>query len=229
MTWDVFCAIIINMETLLNKSIIFIFYIGILVMSVVIHEVSHGAMALWLGDPTAKQQGRLTLNPIPHLDLFGSFLVPVTLWLFSAGSFVFGWAKPVPYNPYNLRDQKRGPALVAIAGPLSNLLIAIIFGLIFKFIWPFVAFTANAELVQIVFTAIIIINIVLAVFNLIPIPPLDGSKILFALLPPSMDYIRETLERHGFFILIIFLIVGSPVINFMINGMLELFSRIIGI
>ena len=198
-------------------------------MSVVIHEVSHGLMALWLGDTTAQQHGRLTLNPVNHLDFFGSFLVPLTLWIISAGSFVFGWAKPVPYNPYNLRDQKMGPALVAIAGPLSNLLIAVIFGFIAKFIWPFVAFTANAELVQIVFTAIIIINIVLAVFNLIPIPPLDGSKILFAILPPSMDYIRETLERHGFFVLIIFLIVGSPVINAMINGMLGLFVRVIGI
>jgi len=213
----------------LNQAIVLIFYIGILIMSVVIHEVSHGAMALWLGDPTAKQQGRLTLNPISHLDLFGSFLVPLTLWVVSAGSFVFGWAKPVPYNPYNLKNQKTGPALVAVAGPLSNLLIAIVFGLIFKFIWPFVAFMANAELIQIVFTAIIIINIVIAVFNLIPIPPLDGSKILFAILPPSLDYIREVLEKHGFIVLIIFLIVGSPVINAMINGALMLFTRIIGI
>jgi len=214
---------------MLNQGIVLVFYIGILIMSVVIHEVSHGAMALYLGDPTAKQHGRLTLNPISHLDLFGSFLVPLTLWIVSSGSFVFGWAKPVPYNPYNLKDQKKGPALVALAGPVSNLLIAIVFGLIFKFIWPFVAITANAELVQIVFTAMIIINIVLAVFNLIPIPPLDGSKILFAILPPSMDFIRETLEKHGFIVLIIFLIVGSPVINAIINGALMLFTRIIGI
>jgi len=214
---------------MLNQTIILIFYIGILIMSVVVHEVSHGLMALWLGDTTAKQYGRLTLNPIPHLDLFGSLLVPLTLWIISAGSFVFGWAKPVPYNPYNLKDQKKGPALVALAGPLSNLLIAIIFGFVFKFVWSVMAFTNSAELAQIIFTAIIIINIVLAIFNLIPIPPLDGSKILFAILPPSMDYVRETIEKHGFIILVIFLIVGSPAINAIINGVLMLFAKIIGI
>src|SRR3989338_330219 len=109
----------------------FIFVIAILVMSVVIHEVSHGYAALALGDPTAKYQGRLTLNPISHLDPVGSFLVPLLGYF--AGDFIIGWAKPVPFNPYNLRNQKWGEAIVAIAGPLSNIFLATIFGLIIRF------------------------------------------------------------------------------------------------
>lgn len=178
----------------------FIFAIAILIMSVVIHEVSHGYVANALGDPTAKYAGRLTLNPISHLDLFGSFLLPVITYLL--GGFIFGWAKPVPYNPYNLKDQKWGPALVGIAGPLSNISVAVIFGVIIRFSAAFL--TVASPFLQIL-TLIIFINLILAVFNLIPIPPLDGSKVLFAFFPYRWHHIQQFLERYGFFILIIFI------------------------
>lgn len=217
----------------MNNIIVLVFQIAILIMSIVIHEVAHGWMAYKLGDATAKSYGRLTLNPIHHLDFFGSFLVPLFLWIASGGSFIFGWAKPVPYNPYNLRNQKRDPALVAIAGPVSNLLIALFFGLIFRFLGPFLIIGSKAELILIIFQAAIAINIVLAVFNLIPIPPLDGSKILFALLPPSLDYIKHNLERYGFVILLSFLIIDSfmqvSILTSIINVFYYGFIKIIGI
>src|SRR3989344_1166355 len=155
-----------------------IFSIAALVMSVVIHEVSHGYAALRGGDQTAKLAGRLTLNPLKHLDPIGSFLVPL---LTSLAGFTFGWAKPVPYNPYNLRNKRFGEALVATAGPLSNILIAIIFGIIVRVsaLYELPVSVAFLKIVGI----IVLINIVLAIFNLVPIPPLDGSKILLSILP----------------------------------------------
>ncbi len=179
-----------------------IFQLAILLMSVVIHEFAHGWMALYLGDPTARNFGRLTLNPIKHLDFFGSLLVPLFLVIVRS-PFVFGWAKPVPYNPHNLRDQKYGPAKVAIAGPSANLLVALIFGLVLRFMPE--GILASTGLFQIL-SIIVFINILLAVFNLIPIPPLDGSKLLFAFLPASLDNIRIALERYGTFILLLFII-----------------------
>jgi len=145
----------------------FIFQILILIMSVVIHEVSHGYAALFLGDKTAEYQGRLSLNPLKHLDLFGSVLVPAMSYFL--GGFIIGWAKPVPFNPYNLRNQKWGEAIVAVAGPLSNIFIALAFGLSLRFFGS--AFPAS--FIAIV-GYIVLINIILAVFNLVPIPPLDG-------------------------------------------------------
>lgn len=202
--------------------IFLIVQIAILLMSVVIHEVSHGAIAYKLGDPTAKYAGRLTLNPIKHLDLWGSFLVP--LFLLTVGSSVlFGWAKPVPYNPHNLKNKRWGPAQVAAAGPVSNLLIALIFGLGLRFIpWGASAFSYN--LVQ-VFSIIVLLNLLLAVFNLIPIPPLDGSKILFAILPYKFDYIRANLEKYGLFILIFFVFF---LFRFIIPIVVWLFKLIVG-
>ena len=180
----------------------FIFQIAILVMSVVIHEVSHGFMAYALGDPTAKYAGRLTINPIPHIDPFGSIVLPFILSLLPGG-IVFGWAKPVPYNPYNLRDQKWGPGLVAGVGPIANLCIALFFGLIIRFggIFPFAIPAAFFEIAMMV----VLLNIVLAVFNLVPIPPLDGSRVLFTLLPYHMDHIRQFLEQYGFILLLVFI------------------------
>ncbi len=174
------------------QAIGMLFSLGVLIMSVVIHEVSHGVVADNLGDPTARLAGRLTLNPLKHLDPVGSFLVPGFLLLL--GGPVFGWARPVPYNPYNLQAGKWGPALVAGAGPLSNLLIAIIFGLGLRYGF------GNELLVQIV-----LLNLVLAIFNLIPIPPLDGSKLLFAILPEHLLYIEDRMNRYQLF-LIFFLV-----------------------
>src|SRR3989338_4499037 len=155
-----------------------IFQIVILIFSATLHEVSHGYVAYSLGDPTAKLQGRLTLNPLKHLDPFGSVILPLLMYISTAGALVFGWAKPVPYNPYNLRGGKWGPVYVALAGPLSNLVLAIIFSLFIRF----APITLSPSFLGIIIL-IVVINVLLAVFNLIPIPPLDGSKLLFALLP----------------------------------------------
>jgi len=178
----------------------FLFIIVILIMSIVIHEVSHGYAALALGDPTAKYQGRLTLNPISHLDPIGSFLIPLIGYF--AGGFIIGWAKPVPFNPYNLRNQKWGEAIVAMAGPLSNISLAVIFGLLIRLASGYglmnQAFLSLAGFV-------VMINITLAIFNLVPIPPLDGSKILFAILPYKWQSIRESFEKFGLILVFIFI------------------------
>lgn len=176
-----------------------IFAVAVLIMSVVIHEVSHGHVANFLGDPTARYAGRLTLNPLKHLDPFGSVILPAITFLF--GGFIFGWAKPVPYNPYNLKDQKWGPAYVASAGPASNLLVAAVFGGVIRASeWIFIP----AGFLQLA-GSIVFINIILAVFNLVPIPPLDGSKVLFALLPYQWMHIQRFLEQWGIMLLLIFI------------------------
>jgi Zn-dependent protease len=182
-----------------------IFSIIVLIMSVVIHEVSHGAVAGLLGDPTARLAGRLTLNPIKHLDPVGSVILPFILSLIPGG-VVFGWAKPVPYNPYNLRGGQWGPGIVAAAGPASNLLLAIIFSVVLRlgagtFISPLaVQFVAG----------IVFINLILMFFNLVPVPPLDGSKILFSLLPYRFRWIENSLNQFSLplIILVIFGIGG---------------------
>ena len=195
----------------MNDFNLLIFQLAALLMSVVIHEVSHGIVALWQGDPTAKFMGRLTLNPIKHLDVWGSFLVPLMLFIFSGGNFLFGWAKPVPYNPYNLRNQKWGAAMVSLAGPASNFVIAVVFGIALRF------FPATADLVFIqnlerLLVVIVMLNILLGIFNLVPIPPLDGSKLLFSVLPSHMSHIQMFLERYGFIILLFFIFFAFKII-----------------
>ena len=172
-----------------------IFGIIILILSIVVHEVSHGYAAEQLGDPTARLAGRLTLNPIKHIDPIGSIIIPALTWF--GGGFIFGWAKPVPVNPYNLRNQKWGEALVALAGPASNIALAIVFGIILR---TGVLGGGAVELLSFV----VLINLVLAIFNLIPIPPLDGSRILFALLPYKYLHIRSMLERWGMLLVLLF-------------------------
>jgi len=186
----------------MDSFIILIFQLAVLLMSIVIHEFAHGWIAFRLGDVTAKNYGRLTLNPIKHLDVWGSLVVPFIIFVFSRGQAIFGWAKPVPFNPNNLRDQKYGIAKVAVAGPSANLLIALIFGLILRFA-PSGLFISS-EIVQI-FSLIVFLNILLAIFNLVPIPPLDGSKILFTFLPDSFENTRIFLEQYGMFILLFFI------------------------
>ncbi len=187
----------------MNQAVEAVFQILILIFSVVIHEVSHGTVAYALGDSTAKDEGRLTLNPLKHLDPFGSVVLPLITYF--AGGFVFGWARPVPYNPLNLRSKKwlglRPEALVGIAGPGSNLAIALIFGLLLRFSSTLALPTA---FLQIAFY-ITFLNIILAVFNLVPLPPLDGSKVLFAFLPPRFSHIQNMLEQYGIFLFLIFI------------------------
>ena len=179
-----------------------LFIIIILIFSVVLHEVSHGVMANYLGDPTAKDQGRLTLNPIYHLDLFGSIILPLFMVIMSrlanTQTIIFGWAKPVPINPYNFRDQKYGAAKVAIAGPLSNFSLALVFGLSLRFL-PVALISPNLVYL---FSYIVYINIILGVFNLVPIPPLDGSHILFTFLPKGMEKLKIFIYQYGIFILL---------------------------
>lgn len=191
----------------------------ILIFSVVIHEVSHGYAALALGDKTAQYAGRLTLNPVKHIDLFGSIMLPALTAML--GGPVFGWAKPVPYNLYNLRNQRWGPAIVGAAGPLANLLIAIIFGLVIRTLPLIAGHGVSDQFIMNFITiagAISLLNLVLAIFNLVPVPPLDGSKVLFALLPYQWHHIEVMLERYGLIILLIFIFFFAqllvPVIDF---------------
>ncbi len=200
----------------------FIFQILILIFSVVVHEVSHGYVAEYLGDPTARQAGRLTLNPIKHLDLFGSFIIPISMWFLSRGSMVFGWAKPVPYNPYNLRDPVSGGAKIAAAGPISNFSIAIIFSVAFRILY---ATNPSSVILLQSFMAIVQVNLLLAVFNLVPIPPLDGSKLLPAILPRNETSARifHVLEQNGFILIIIFLFFGFQLIQPIIEALFNFF------
>lgn len=175
-------------------------------MSVVVHEVAHGYSALRLGDPTAKLQGRLTLNPFKHLELFGSFIVPLITSLSGIG---FGWAKPVIINPYNFKNRKTGELIVALAGPISNICIAVIFALVIRFVPISAPFLYISSM-------IVVINLSLAVFNLIPIPPLDGSKIIFAFITEEQ---REMMERYSMFLFLIVILVLwkfiAPIVPFL--------------
>jgi len=204
----------------------YLLLIIILIFSVVIHEVSHGVIANWQGDPTAKYAGRLTLNPLKHLDLFGSIILPLILIMMAnlmGGGFIFGWAKPVPYNPYNLKNKKWGPALVGAAGPISNIIVALAFGLVVRFL-PTASYVYFANLAD-VFKSIIWINLLLAVFNLVPIPPLDGSKILFALLPYRYQQLSFQMERYGLILVLFFIFF---LFRFIIPIIFWLFKIIVG-
>ena len=198
-----------------------IFYIAILVMSVVIHEISHGFMAEYFGDKTARFAGRLTLNPINHLDLFGSILLPALLVL-SNSHFLIGWAKPVPYNPDNLRNRKWGTIAVASAGVLANFAMAIFFGLILRF-----SITLNAPAgFYFIISSIVVVNLGLGIFNLVPIPPLDGSKILFNLLPASFHQAINFFEKYSLILVIIFIVFLS---NYLLPILTFLFHLITGL
>lgn len=197
-----------------------IFQILVLIFSVIIHEVSHGAMALAFGDRTAEYEGRLTLNPVKHIDLFGSIILPFLLFISKAG-FIIGWAKPVPYNPYNLRNPKVAEPLVAFAGPLSNLVVALFFGILIRFV-P-ISSVVTSNLVSI-FATVVFINITLAIFNLIPIPPLDGSKILFSFIPRSRFVFTEAAARYGFLILVAIIIFMPNIITPIIMSIFRLMT-----
>lgn len=168
----------------------------ILIMSIVLHELSHGYVAELLGDPTPRLQGRLTINPIRHMELFGSVIVPI---LTSLVGFTFGWAKPIQWNPYNIKNRRVGEFLISLAGPSANIFIALVFGLVIRSGTASVAFAAIASY-------IVMINIMLAVFNLIPIPPLDGSKILFSLLPPRLANVRQGFEKYSLVLILVLIV-----------------------
>ena len=197
-----------------------IFYIAILIMSIVIHEVSHGFMAEYFGDDTARNAGRLTLNPIKHLDLFGSIILPAVLILSHAG-FLFGWAKPVPYNPNNLSNKKWGTIAVASAGVLANFFIAIVFGIISRLTSHFASSFNLPTGFYFITSAIVIVNLALGIFNLVPIPPLDGSKILFSFFPERAFSFIMAYEQYSLILLLVFIVFFSdylyPVLAFLFH------------
>ncbi len=205
----------------------YIFYFVVLILSIIVHEVAHGYAAYALGDQTAKLAGRLTLNPLPHIDPVGSILVPI-LGVLSPAHIFFGWAKPVPYNPYNLRNQRWGEAIVAFAGVGTNLFLAIAFGLLARFTLAsgMSAFGQAAAIIALV-------NLFLGLFNLIPIPPLDGFTFLRGLLPyryaMSFRRFEARLAQGGLLTLVAFLFIFSYFFAGPFSALVSyLFSLLIG-
>ncbi|MDO8429459.1 MAG: site-2 protease family protein [Candidatus Daviesbacteria bacterium] len=200
--------------------------IVILLFSVIVHEVMHGVMALKFGDQTAKNAGRLTLNPIPHIDPLGSIILPMMLILLQSG-FIIGWAKPVPVNPMNFSSIRRGELWVALAGVLSNLGIAVLAAILFHLLYPIIGLRDVAiDLLRFTVT----INLILAIFNLIPVPPLDGSKVLMSYLP--LKYLREyeKITPYGMMIILMLWIVpigGVPALTFILGTTIRLINLIL--
>lgn len=208
----------------MNLIIVLIIIVG----SVILHELSHGIVAYWLGDHTAKDAGRLSFNPLKHIDPYMSILVPVVLYLLNAP--IFGGAKPVPVNYQNLKWREWGMALVALAGPLTNLLLSFLSFLVGHFTgW---LYGSGGEVIAFIFTELVFINLGFMIFNLIPIPPLDGSRVLYAIAPDGFRNILVSMERYGFIIvyMLIFLF-GEIFSSFMrgsMQGIIDFFYLIVG-
>ncbi len=204
-----------------NRLIELILSLPPLLLALTVHEYFHGLIAYRMGDPTAKFAGRLTLNPLKHIDIIGfiAFLI-----------FRFGWAKPVPVNPYNFRDYKKGMIYTSIAGPLSNFLLAFIFGIVFR-IFKYSSINQVLLPLLLMLQLGLLYNLILCAFNLIPIPPLDGSKVLFHLLPSRYNNFAMFLERYGFMFLIGLIFIdnlGIPVLWGWIGPFVNFFGRLFG-
>jgi Zn-dependent protease len=202
-----------------------------ILIAITFHEVSHGYVAYRLGDPTAKMLGRLTLNPIPHIDLFGTIILPLMLFYLTNGRFVFGYAKPVPINPMNFKKPREGMAISAAAGPVTNILLAVASFLIWKGLITPLASLAPGTISETVLRPLamimqssIVVNVVLAVFNMIPIPPLDGGRVLTGLLPHRQAMSFSRIEPFGFIIVII--LIYSGIANLIIMPVIAFFLKI---
>ena len=199
-----------------------------ILIAITFHELSHGLVANKLGDPTAKMMGRLTLNPIAHIDIFGTILMPLMLLIFTNGQFVFGYAKPVPINPMNFKNPKRDMAISAAAGPVTNLLLSIVSVFILKFIvipfsllFPEILSTTLMEPLIMILKSSVIYNVILAAFNLMPIPPLDGGRVLMGFLPSRQAISFSRIEPFGFLIVII--LIATGVANYFVVPLVNLF------
>lgn len=203
-----------------------------ILIAIVFHELSHGFVANKLGDPTAKMMGRLTLNPLAHIDPIGTVLMPLMLIIFTNGQFVFGYAKPVPINPMNFRNPKRDMAISAAAGPVTNILLAIASLLVLKLILapmslilPDAISSSVMTPLIMIFRSSIIINVVLAAFNMIPIPPLDGGRVLIGFLPYKQAVSFSKIEPFGFIIVIFMIMTGLT--NYFVLPLVNLFLRLL--
>ncbi len=213
-------------QNLFSNRLLFFIWIAALLVAITVHECAHAWTANRLGDPTARLKGRMTLNPLAHLDPFGSVLLPLIL-LIIRSPFIFGWGKPVPFDAFNLKNPRRDAALISFAGPAANFILAIFLSFIIRL--GYLVIGPTAYLVEQILTPFIFLAVVLGIFNLIPIHPLDGGKVLIGLLPQKIAYQWDTfLQRFGFFIILflIFPIFGfSPlfvIISPIINAILSL-------
>ncbi|TAN44662.1 MAG: site-2 protease family protein [Nitrospirae bacterium] len=204
-----------------------------ILIAIILHEVSHGYVAWRLGDPTAKMLGRLTLNPVSHIDPFGTVIMPIMLLVFSNGQFMFGYAKPVPINPANFKNPKRDMAISAAAGPVANLIVAAASIITLKYILiPSVEFFSAEALdkilkpVAMMLTASVTMNVILASFNLLPIPPLDGGRVIMGFLPYRQAAAYSKIEPYG--MIIVLLLVATGFSSYLIMPLARLFMNIIG-
>ena len=204
--------------------------IAILVFSAILHEVSHGYVAERFGDPTARLAGRLTLNPKNHIDPLMSILLPLMLIL-SGSPVIFGAAKPVPIDPFNLKEGRKDIALVAIAGPITNIILAVIASIIVRLIATLSPTSVLFDFLYLFFLTVVQINLLLAIFNLLPIPPLDGSKVFSLLLPKDMAYAYLSLSSIGFFIIFILLFfpIGGFSLGNFISTLLTFSQKLLGL